>query len=72
MDILIRLQTHYPAGYPTGKLDSDHLCCKHGCVLLFSAGVSLTVFEKATAVRKLARDGSASKRSITHAILGLF
>jgi len=28
LDILIRLQTHYPAGYPTGKLDSDHLCNK--------------------------------------------
>jgi len=22
----MRLQTHYPAGYPTGKPDSDHLC----------------------------------------------
>jgi len=32
---------------------------------------SHTVLEKATAVRKLARDGVASKRSITHAILGL-
>jgi len=32
---------------------------------------SHTVFEKATTVRKLARDGVASKRSITHAILGL-
>jgi len=29
-------------------------------------------YEKTTAVRKLARDGVASKRSITHAILGLF
>ena len=28
LDILIRLQTHYPAGYPTGKPDSDHLWCK--------------------------------------------
>jgi len=27
LDIRIRLQTHYPAGYPTGKPDSDHLCC---------------------------------------------
>jgi len=27
---------------------------------------------KATAVRKLARDGVASKRSIIHAMLGLF
>ena len=26
LDIRIRLQTHYPAGYPTGKPDSDHLC----------------------------------------------
>ena len=24
-DILIRLQTHYPVGYPTGTPDSDHL-----------------------------------------------
>jgi len=24
--IRIRFQTHYPAGYPTGKPDSDHLC----------------------------------------------
>jgi len=34
LDILIRLQTHYRAGYPTGKPDSDHLrqtqCCRHG------------------------------------------
>jgi len=30
LDIRIRLQTHYPSGYPTGKPDSDHLCwiCK--------------------------------------------
>jgi len=34
--------------------------------------LSHTVFEKATAVWKLAGDGVASKRSITHAILGLF
>jgi len=27
LDIRIRLQTHYPAGYPTGKPDSDHLWC---------------------------------------------
>ena len=27
-DIRIRLQTHYPAGYPTGKPDSDHLWYK--------------------------------------------
>jgi len=33
---------------------------------------SHTLVEKATAVRKLARDGVASKRSITHAILDLF
>jgi len=26
LDIRIRLQTHYPAGYPTGKPYSDHLC----------------------------------------------
>ena len=25
-DIRIRLQTDYPAGYPTGKPDGDHLC----------------------------------------------
>jgi len=25
LDICMRLQTHYPAGYPTGKRDSDHL-----------------------------------------------
>jgi len=25
LDIRIRLQTHYPAGYPTGKPVSDHL-----------------------------------------------
>ena len=28
LDIRIRLQAHYPAGYPTGKPDSDHLWCK--------------------------------------------
>jgi len=33
---------------------------------------SHTFLEKATAVRKLARDGVASKRSMTHAMLGLF
>jgi len=33
---------------------------------------SHTLFEEATAVRKLPGDGVASKRSITHAILGLF
>jgi len=27
LDIRIRLQTHYSSGYPTGKPDSDHLCC---------------------------------------------
>jgi len=32
----------------------------------------VSLFEKATAVKKLARDGFASKRSITHVILGLF
>jgi len=26
LDIPIRLQTHYPAVYPTGKQNSDHLC----------------------------------------------
>jgi len=26
LDIRIRFQIHYPAGYPTGKPDSDHLC----------------------------------------------
>ena len=26
LDILIRLETHCPAGYPTGKPSSDHLC----------------------------------------------
>jgi len=26
-DIFIRLQTHYPGGYPTGKRDSDNLLC---------------------------------------------
>ena len=29
LDIRIRLQTHLPAGYPTGKPDSDHLCHVH-------------------------------------------
>jgi len=33
---------------------------------------SHSLFEKATAVSKLARHGVALKRSITHAILGLF
>jgi len=44
----------------------------NSCVLLFSAGISLTPFEKATAVRKLARDSIASKRSITPSILACF
>jgi len=26
LDTRIRLQTHYPAGYPAGKPDTDHLC----------------------------------------------
>jgi len=26
LDIRIRLQTHYPAGYPIGKPNNDHLC----------------------------------------------
>ena len=51
---------------------SANYVCKHSCFLLFSAGNSLTVFKKATAVRKLARDGVASIRSITQLILGLF
>ena len=25
LNIRIQLQTHYPVGYPTDKLDSDHL-----------------------------------------------
>jgi len=29
LDIRIRLQTHYPAGYPTGQPDSDNLCQVH-------------------------------------------
>jgi len=33
---------------------------------------SHTVLEKVTTVRKLSRDGVASKRSTTHANLGLF
>jgi len=28
LDIRIRLQTHYPAAYPTRQPDSDHLCYK--------------------------------------------
>ena len=43
--------------------------CKHSCVFILCWYESHTVFEKATAVRKFARDGVASKRSITHAIL---
>ena len=27
LDIRIRLKTYYPAGFPSGKPDSDHLCC---------------------------------------------
>jgi len=34
LDIRIRLQTHYPAGYPTGKPDSDHLWSPAGCTIL--------------------------------------
>jgi len=33
---------------------------------------SHTLFEKATEVKKLSRDGFALKRSVAHAILGLF
>ena len=39
---------------------------------LLCSAWSHTPFEKAAAVKKLARDGFVSKRSITHAILGLF
>jgi len=31
LDIRIRLQTHYPGGYPTSKPDSDYLCCPLPC-----------------------------------------
>ena len=52
---------------------SANSICKQSCVLLFSARISLTLFfEKATAVRKLARGGATSKRSISYTILGLF
>jgi len=48
--------------------------CKHSCVLLFSAQISLmcTHFKKSTAMRKSACHGFAWKRSVTHAILGWF
>jgi len=46
--------------------------CRVICVLFSLLGLIPHVLGKATAVRKLARDGVASKRSITHAILGLF
>jgi len=36
-------------------LSSANSVCKHSYVLLFSAGISLTLFEKAAAVVKLAR-----------------
>jgi len=39
---------------------------------LLCSDLSHTLYEKATPVKKLARDGFASKRSITNAILGLF
>jgi len=39
---------------------------------IFCWDKSNTVFEKATAVSKLARDGVTSKTSFTHAILDLF
>jgi len=51
---------------------SANSVCKHSYVLLFSARIRLTLFEKAIAVRELAHDGIASKRSITYTILGLF
>jgi len=52
---------------------SANSICKHSCVLLFSAQINpITVFEKATVVRKSARDGFVSKRSITYAMFGLF
>ena len=54
------------------NLSSATFICKYSCVLLFCAWISLTHFEKATAVRKLARVGVALKRSITYAIPGLF
>ena len=31
LDICVRLQTHYPSACPTGKPDSDHLCCTACC-----------------------------------------
>ena len=43
LDIRIRLQTHYPARYATGKPDSDHLCCSQpfqACVLINCIPVS--------------------------------
>ena len=52
---------------------SANSICKYSCVLLIFSRSSLTLFfEKSTEVTKLARDGVASKRSITYAILGLF
>jgi len=34
LDNRIRLETHYPGEYPTGKPDSDHLC-NRPCLSLF-------------------------------------
>ena len=36
LDIRIRLQTHYPSGYPSGKRDSDHLCLPEVAGVTFS------------------------------------
>ena len=59
LDIRIQLQTHYPAGYPTAKPDSDHLCSRggrshffrlrlHSCFKFFESGagsVSGNIFQ---------------------------
>jgi len=42
--------------------------CKHSCILLLSARISLTLLEKVTAVRKWAH----CVKKINHTILGLF
>ena len=41
LDIRIRLHTHYPAGYPTGKPDNDHLCC---AMLWFETNLVVCLF----------------------------
>ena len=52
---------------------SANFICKLSCVFLFSAWISLTLFyEKASAVRKLARDGFAPKRSTPVSFLACF